>query len=276
MTAAMTGLRPFMAARPYLAIFSARFRALLQYRAAALAGLATQVFWGFVRVMIFTAFYAMSTGPQPMTLPEVITYVWLTQALLLVLPWRPDADVEQLVRSGNVAYELLRPVSLYGLWFARALAQRTAPALLRCLPMVVLAYAFFGLDAPAGPGAALAFGVSLVATFALSAAITTLLSISVLVTVEGKGVHVLVTSVVNLMSGALVPLPLLPEWIQPLASALPFRGLLDTPFRLYMGHLAPSAALSSVGHQVVWTIALVLVGRMILAHALRRVVVQGG
>jgi ABC-2 type transport system permease protein len=262
--------------RPYLAIFGARFRALLQYRAAALAGLATQVFWGFVRVMIFTAFYAASTGPQPMTLPEVITYVWLTQALLLVLPWRPDADVEQLVRSGNVAYELLRPVDLYGLWFARSLAQRTAPALLRCLPMVVLAYAALGMAGPAGPAAALAFGVSIVATVALSAALTTLLSISVLVTIEGKGVHVLVVSVVNLMSGAIVPLPLLPEWIQPLVSALPFRGLMDTPFRLYMGHMAPAAALGAVVHQVAWTIVLVLVGRVLLARALRRVVVQGG
>jgi ABC-2 type transport system permease protein len=262
--------------RPYVALFAARFRALLQYRAAALAGLATQVFWGLVRVMIFSAFYAASTGPQPMTLPEVITYVWLTQALLLVLPWRPDADVEQLVRSGNVAYELVRPVDLYGLWFARSLAQRTAPALLRCLPMVVLAYAAFDLAAPAGPAAALAFGVSIAATIALSAALTTLLSVSVLLTLSGRGVHVLVVSVVNFMSGALVPLPLLPEWIQPLVSALPFRGLMDTPFRLYMGHLPPAAALGAVAHQVVWTLALVLVGRVLLARALRRVVVQGG
>jgi ABC-2 type transport system permease protein len=38
--------------RPYLAIVSARFRMLLQYRAAALAGLWTQVFFGFVLISI--------------------------------------------------------------------------------------------------------------------------------------------------------------------------------------------------------------------------------
>jgi ABC-2 type transport system permease protein len=262
--------------RPYVAIFGARFRALLQYRAAALAGLATQVFFGVVRVMIFTAFYAVSTGPQPMTLPDVITYVWLTQALLLVLPWRPDPDVEQLVRSGNVAYELVRPVGLYGLWFARALAQRTAPALLRCLPMVAIAYAFLGLAPPAGSAEALAFAVSIVATIALSAALTTFLSVTVLMTVSGRGVHVLTTSVVNLLSGALVPLPLFPGWLQTIANVLPFRGLMDTPFRLYMGHLPPGDALAAVAHQLGWTLALVLGGRWLLARALRRVVVQGG
>jgi ABC-2 type transport system permease protein len=262
--------------RPYLAIFGARFRALLQYRAAALAGLATQVFWGLVRVMIFTAFYAASSAPQPMTLPEVITYVWLTQALLLVLPWRPDPDVEQLVRSGNVAYELVRPVDLHGLWLARAVAQRTAPAVLRCLPMVVAAYAFLDLSAPAGPAAALAFAVSLVATVALSAALTTLLSVSVLYTLSGRGASVFMVSVVNFFSGAIVPLPLLPEWLQTIGSVLPFRGLMDTPFRLYMGHLPPADAALAVGHQLVWTLAIVLLGRVLLARALRRVVVQGG
>lgn len=262
--------------RPYLAIFGARFRALLQYRAAALAGLATQVFWGLIRVMIFTAFYAASSAPQPMTLPEVITYVWLTQALLLVLPWRLDPDVEQLVRSGNVAYELVRPVDLHGLWLARAVAQRTAPAVLRCLPMVVIAYAFLDMSAPAGPTSALAFAGSLVATVALSAALTTLLSVSVLYTLSGRGVHVFMVSVVNFFSGSIVPLPLLPEWLQAIASVLPFRGLMDTPFRLYMGHLPPADAALAVGHQLLWTLAIVLLGRVLLARALRRVVVQGG
>ena len=42
----------------YVAIFKCRISALFQYRAAALAGCCDQVFWGLMRVMIFTAFYA--------------------------------------------------------------------------------------------------------------------------------------------------------------------------------------------------------------------------
>ena len=37
--------------RPYLAIFAARFSMLLQYRAAALAGIATQFWFGAIMVM---------------------------------------------------------------------------------------------------------------------------------------------------------------------------------------------------------------------------------
>lgn len=263
--------------RAYVAIYGAKFRALLQYRAAAVAGLATQLFWGAVRVMIFSAFYAATSEPQPMTLAEVITYVWLTQALLRVLPWRPDTDVEQLVRSGNVVYELLRPVDLHGLWLARALALRTAPVLLRSVPIFMLgALGVLELAGPASIAAALAFGVSLVATAFLSAALTTLLSVSMVLTISGRGVHVLTVAVVNFFSGAILPLPLLPEWIQPVAAVLPFRGLLDTPFRLYLGQLSAWEGVWAVAHQLVWVAVLVVAGRVLLARALRRAVVQGG
>ena len=46
---------------PYRAVVSARYRMLLQYRAAAFAGLVTQCFWGAIRLMIVAAFYAAST-----------------------------------------------------------------------------------------------------------------------------------------------------------------------------------------------------------------------
>ena len=115
---------------PYRAILSARFRMLLQYRAAALAGLWTQIFFGLVLLMIYEAFYESTTARQPLAFAEIVSYVWLGQALLAMLPWNADAEIRAMVRSGAVAYELCRPIDLYSLWYARALAWRTAPTLL--------------------------------------------------------------------------------------------------------------------------------------------------
>jgi hypothetical protein len=101
---------------PYRAILSARFRMLLQYRAAALAGLWTQIFFGLVLLMIYEAFYRSTMLRQPMTFAEIVTYVWLGQALLAMLPWNADAEIRAMIRSGAVAYELCRPIDLYSLW----------------------------------------------------------------------------------------------------------------------------------------------------------------
>jgi len=119
----------------YTAVVRARFRVLLQYRAAAFAGFVTQLFWGFIQTQILEAFYRSSTAPQPIRMDQVITYVWLGQATLVLLPWNADNDVKALIRSGAVAYEMLRPIDLYNLWFSRAFAMRSAPTVLRAIPM---------------------------------------------------------------------------------------------------------------------------------------------
>ena len=61
----------------YNAILSTQFRTLLQYRAAAVAGIVTQIFFGFVIVQVYEAFYASTTDVMPISLREVIIYTWL-------------------------------------------------------------------------------------------------------------------------------------------------------------------------------------------------------
>ena len=110
----------------------------------------------------------------------------------------------------------------------------------------------------------------------MSSAITVLLNVSLMWTVAGEGISQLVFSLVLVLSGMVVPLPLFPDWAQGLLRALPFSGLADTPFRLYTGHLPPAEVVPVIAHQVLWTVALVLLGRFALAVGKRRLVVQGG
>jgi ABC-2 type transport system permease protein len=269
---------------PYLAILSARFRVLLQYRAAAVGGLWTQIFFGLVILGIYEAFFRSSTRTPPMTFPQIVSYVWLGQALLGMLPWNADVEVRAMVRSGAVAYELCRPIDLYGLWYARALAWRTAPTVLRAVPMCVLASVclpLMGLDewrlaAPPSLASGVAFAAAIVCTLLLGCALTTLINISLLWTISGDGAVILMTALVTFFSGMIVPLPLFPDWALPIVQALPFAGLVDLPFRVFTGHIPPRAIVSVLRHQLVWTAALVVAGRWLLSRGLRRVVVQGG
>ena len=269
---------------PYRAILSARFRMLLQYRAAALAGLWTQIFFGLVLLMIYEAFYRSTMLRQPMTFAEIVTYVWLGQALLAMLPWNADAEIRAMIRSGAVAYELCRPIDLYSLWYVRALAWRTAPTILRAVPMCLIAAVVlpliglgeWRLASPPSVASAAAFGVTLVCTLLLGCALTTLINISLLWTISGEGAVILLTALVTFLSGMIVPLPLFPDWAQPVMQALPFAGLVDLPFRVFTGHIPAGAVAFVLQHQIFWTIALVVFGRWLLSQGMRRVVVQGG
>ncbi|MBN8216310.1 MAG: ABC-2 family transporter protein [Spirochaetes bacterium] len=269
-----------MSLRPYRALLSARLRTLLQYRTAALAGIATQLFFGLVRMMIFDAFFraagAAGLGGQPMTWTQVNTYIWLGQAFLLLTMAFNDLEIAALVRSGGVVYELVKPADLYALWFSRALSGRLAPLLMRSVPILLIAGFFFGLTPPVSGAAALLFAASIALSLALASAIMVLISTTLFWTLSGEGVSRLVPHLIFMLSGMILPLPLFPDVLQPALAVLPFRGLIDAPFRIWIGDLAGARALAALAHQAAWTLAFILAGRFLLSRGLRRLEAQGG
>jgi ABC-2 type transport system permease protein len=235
--------------------------------------------------MVYEGFYRSSgEAARPMAFGQVASYVWLGQALLTMLPWNVDTEMRRLMRSGAVAYELARPVDLYAWWYARALAQRTAPAVLRAVPMVVIAavvlpllgLAEWRLAPPPSLAAGVGFVLALVCAVALAGAMSVLLYVAMLWTAVAEGLVMLASTLVSMLSGLLVPLPLWPDWVQPVLRWLPFAGVLDLPVRVYSGHIAPGALAIVLGRQLGWTVALIALGRWLLARRMRRLVIEGG
>ena len=92
--------------------------------------LAVHLFFG----MLWSLLYALVFEPRLRDYPG-----WLAGTLFAMLPCNVDRELHAMVRSGAVAYELCRPVDLYGLWYARAIAHRTAPTIMRAVPVTVFA-----------------------------------------------------------------------------------------------------------------------------------------
>lgn len=269
---------------PYPAIVAVRFKMLLQYRAAAWAGFTTQLFWGLIKVMVFAAFFASSSRVQPMSFEQVLVYIWLGQALLALLPWNVDQEVAEQIRTGGVAYELLRPLDLYAYWFARTLAFRAAPASLRMLPMLIFTFwvmpllglADWALPAPPDWASGVSFCLAVVGMLALSTAFTMIMHISLMWTVSGEGFNRLMPGIVPVFAGLIIPLPLFPEWMQPLLYWQPFRGMADVPFRIYSGHIPVAQVPVELLNQWLWFAVLVGFGYWLLGRARHKLVVQGG
>jgi len=267
---------------PYRAAFVSRFLQMLQYRSAALAGFATQCWWGGIKVMVLAAFYA--NGGTGMPLADAITYTWIAQGLLALIPWAVDPEVSHAVRTGSVVYDRLRPVDAYALWFARSagwIAARVLPrvALMVAFAAVVLPLA--GLDAwawrpPAGIAAGLAAAVSIALALALSAAWVMLLNIAAAALLNERGIVAIAAPVLIVFSGNLLPLALLPDTWQPALLLQPFASLLDIPLRLYTARLDGWSAAGALLLQAAWVGVFIAIGHRAMHAAMQRLDVQGG
>ena len=271
-------------ARPYVAAFRARFQLMLQYRAAALAGFATQLWWGAIRILVFAAFYGVNAAAAPISLTDAVTYVWLGQALLALQPWSADPEVGLAVRTGGVGYDRLRPLDAYGYWYARSVGWMLARALPRAVLMVLAAgivlplvgLAEWAWRPPSGVAAALLFVPAFILMTMLGTAVLMLANIIVTASLNERGVNAVLTPLVIVFSGSLLPLDFYPDALRPFLHVQPLAGLVDIPFRIYFADLKGAAALQGLALQAGWTLALVGIGRLAMERMMRRLEMQGG
>ena len=83
-------------------------------------------------------------------------------------------------------------------------------------------------------------------------------------------------AVVNLLSGALIPLVYLPDWLATAAQWSPFAGLTSTPALIFIGQVDTGHALILIGVQLGWVLVLWFGARLVWRAALRRLTVNGG
>ena len=124
--------------RAFSGLLRTALRQQLQYRSAMMACVVTQIAFGLIYIMVYQAFFREGQGRADLTLMQTVSYVWLSQGTYRMMPWSGLRDIEAMMRDGRIAFELTRPRDLFGMWYARAMALRTAPLLVN-LPLVLAA-----------------------------------------------------------------------------------------------------------------------------------------
>lgn len=266
--------------KKYLAFFRMRFIHGLQYRAAAWAGIMTQFAWGFMEILMFDAFYRADPASFPMDQQALSSYVWLQQAFLtLFASWQWEGELFESITSGNVAYELCRPVGIYSIWFTRSMAHRLSRAMLRCFPILIIAVFLpdpYGLGAPKDAVAAVGFVLAMVLGLFLVCAFGMLVYMGAFYTISAAGLRMVASNVSEFLCGSIIPLPFFPDAAQTVLNLLPFASMNNAPLRIYGGDIAGKDVVYTIGLQIIWIIIFVAVGKWMEHDIKRKIVVQGG
>ena len=265
----------------YLSLFKLKFINGLQYRISAIAGICTQIFFGFIFTMVYIAFYeSNSSGNAPMQLNEVVSYLWLNQAFYaLVYTWVKDGNLLSMIKNGNIAYELCRPIDFYKKWFFTMYGSRLSNVSLRFIPVLVVAFLLpspYKLMIPPSLASFLLFLVSLFISSVLVTSLAYIFHVIVFFTFDEKGVINLMMVISEIFAGGVVPLAFFPNILQNVAYMLPFRYVCDLPFRIYTGNISVSTAIPDLIGGIVWTFAMIILGKILTSKAIKCAIVQGG
>lgn len=263
----------------YAAIAWRSFRRYSTYRAAMAAGCFTNTVFGVILTFCYLALWEARPGVGGYDTQQAVTYVWLGQALLatvIIFGGGADDDLAERVRTGDIAIDLYRPADLQGWWLAADLGRAAYMTLGRGLPPTVFAVLVFHIELPKDPLVWVAFTVSVLLAVVVSFAIRFMVALSGFWLLDSRGVQTLAGTLAMFMSGMLLPLTVFPPWLRDVAQVLPWSAMRQVPSDVYLGQHHGLGMLGALGFQAFWAAVLLGAGRVLMAFATRKVVVQGG
>ncbi|MGL5978793.1 MAG: ABC transporter permease [Erysipelotrichaceae bacterium] len=255
------------------------FQRVLSYRANVLMFIFGDVLILLATYYLWNAVYANAANPvlQGFHLHEMMVYLILS----FIVGNLVEADVSWMIASevkdGSIAINLIRPIS----YLKRIFAQCMGGVFYNLI--VIFSLGFFGIILYV-----LTHNIELqwwnVALFFISTSLGILISfftsfcfgMSAFKLTNIWGVSQVMNAVVQLLSGALIPLVFFPEWAQTLVMFFPFSSIIYTPVMIFLGKLEGLALVQALGLQIVWVISLLMLSIWIWKKMVQRLVILGG
>jgi ABC-2 type transport system permease protein len=261
--------------RRYGAILELAPKLFVAYRAWFWMHLFVHILALAIFVYFWRAVYADRSTLGGLALEETVNYIMLAQVMLpIVLSFLVMHIGEQLV-SGQFAMELLRPLDLQARFYAESLAFALI-ALVTKVPLAIFAWLVFGLELPSDPSVWGAFLLALLFGHAVIFCFDWIFACLAFYSTESWGLAMAQQAVVVFFSGALVPLTLMPDWLERLALSMPFAQALYVPVSILSG-ITPLEDVPRLWTiQLLWLVGLLVVSRLVFRVAVRKVTVQGG
>lgn len=259
----------------YSRITLAGFHRYSTYRQAVLAGTATNIVFGLIKVGILSGVFLARDGASigGYDLTTTITYVWLGQGLLGTVDFWSEDDLSERIRTGDVVVDLSRPWNMQAALLCVDLGRAGFSAIARFVPQVLLGALLFPFRWPDDPWVAPAFVLSTVLAVLVSFHIRFLLSMSTFWLLDSRGVRGFYAVLSGVLAGLEIPLNFYPDWAQTALAFTPFPSLLQIPINVFVQVGNPAGLLAQ---QLLWVVLMVLASRLVLTRAMHKVVVQGG
>ena len=260
----------------YVSVFITALQQSMAYRGRTFMTLLANLIWVIMLYYLWQTVYAGTDAIQGFTWAQMRSYILLSYAVNMLLSFYSAGRMMAPVRTGEIAQDLLRPLDYLYSQLAMTLGGAVIEGGLSALVTLLLGTAVFGILPPVSPAAALLFLVSIVLGFLIKFLVTFLTALLCFWTVNSLGLLWAQSAVINLFSGALIPLAFFPGGLRTLTQWLPFQGIVYTPVSIYLGQIQGTAVIQALAVQLGWVAVLWIGARLFWKTAIRALDIQGG
>jgi ABC-2 type transport system permease protein len=184
-------------------------------------------------------------------------------------------EVWSEINQGKLDIYLARPINFGLFTFARSLG---VPFMELCIgiPLLLAFSLLMRLPLQSDPGVLAAFVLSVAGGYGILFLIQFAIGTLTFWMERIFGIRDVIFSIFMLFSGQLLPISLLPAWVQQASHLLPFQSIFYVPARIYASTHVNAEVASLLAQQAGWLIALSLGASLLWARGIHRYASQGG
>ena len=120
------------------------------------------------------------------------------------------------------------------------------------------------------------FSIALFGAVTISYLIELIVGILTFYTTSSWGLQCFKQAIMSFFSGALIPLELMPVWLQNIADIMPFKSIIYFPISIFLENLSIHEIVNGFIFQCIWIVILAILSGILYKRAIRKVTIAGG
>lgn len=262
----------------YKALTSCKIQETMTFRFGFFTSFIASLVQTFVMLYVWNEVFSQKQTIMGFDKSQMLTYLVVSQCLNAIYGWynATERNISARIKSGDIVLDLVKPINFNFARFYEGIGMTIIQIIFSGCVLLLFIVFNPSVATPTSFMHFIAFLLSAffgyVSMFSISL-ITGLLSF----VISGYwGLYYLKKAIIDLLSGALIPIGLLPLVLQRFADYLPFKNIIYTPTMIYMGRISINEIVEQMSIQVIWAFILWQLCKYFYRIMIRRVTINGG
>lgn len=260
----------------YRSLMNRRLQMTIAYRTSFGMNLLSSLISIVVMFYLWNSIYLYRNSISSFTWSDMKSYLFVGFISNTFVSVYSEYRITNRILTGDIILDLLKPLDFQISNLAESLGSLVFEGgVSNCIAVLFAAFVIH-ISWPSHVISWVLFLCSLVCAFLLRFCFQYLTSLFCFWTQNSHGIIWARTAVIQLFSGALIPISFFPNWLHALCIFLPFQGVVYIPATIFIGRQSVETSLLAVTVQFVWVVVLWWLSRRLFNYSVRKITVHGG